>query len=339
MNYPAMIGNTAINEEIAGFAAQIAAAAEARLGKNEDLPQGFFEDVYEALGGEIVRDACPDHISPELWEFAEECATRICEAADAGSEAYWLVPQIRNALLGLNQNMESFPDSSPAPVNGAGDESEPLSAPAPRRIGRPRGSKDKAPRARKSGKKDAKTAGSRQSSQPGNEKGPSSRLIRAEERKAYSNDPFISGEGETPEENVVMLRQKPKTGQTKQPETKKAKPRGRRRQRVVVFGPAAQEKGGKKAQPQTSEFAASQSTSGQAQSSIQTFHLQCLECGAEVVDMAAHLLEAHRLSPALYREAYGLPEIYPMFPPGPASKRGRVRWIRELKEKSANLAG
>lgn len=56
-------------------------------------------------------------------------------------------------------------------------------------------------------------------------------------------------------------------------------------------------------------------------SSIKPDHLVCLECGAHQKTLKRHLQSAHGLSPAEYRERYGLRNDYPLTAPDYSERR------------------
>lgn len=57
-------------------------------------------------------------------------------------------------------------------------------------------------------------------------------------------------------------------------------------------------------------------------SSIKPDHLVCLECGKKQKTLKRHIQKAHGLSPAEYREAFGLKKDYPMVAPEYSQRRG-----------------
>jgi len=50
--------------------------------------------------------------------------------------------------------------------------------------------------------------------------------------------------------------------------------------------------------------------------------IRCLEDGKKVRDLARHLFEQYDMSPEEYRRKWGLPDSYPMHPPGIILRRG-----------------
>lgn len=59
-------------------------------------------------------------------------------------------------------------------------------------------------------------------------------------------------------------------------------------------------------------------------SSIKPDHLVCLECGAHQKTLKRHLQSAHGLSPAEYRERYGLRSDYPLTAPAYSERRSAM---------------
>ena len=55
--------------------------------------------------------------------------------------------------------------------------------------------------------------------------------------------------------------------------------------------------------------------------SIQDEHLTCLVCGKQQKILRRHLVVAHQLTPAAYRELFGLMPDYPMAAPGYSRQR------------------
>ena len=53
-------------------------------------------------------------------------------------------------------------------------------------------------------------------------------------------------------------------------------------------------------------------------------HLVCLACGASFSMLKRHLNTEHQLTPAAYRERYGLPRDYPLVAPDYAKVRSRL---------------
>lgn len=58
--------------------------------------------------------------------------------------------------------------------------------------------------------------------------------------------------------------------------------------------------------------------------SIQEDYLVCLVCGRQQKTLRRHLATAHQLSPAAYRELYGLPRDYPMAAPSYSRQRAEM---------------
>jgi predicted transcriptional regulator len=58
--------------------------------------------------------------------------------------------------------------------------------------------------------------------------------------------------------------------------------------------------------------------------SVQRDHLVCLICGKKLKSLRRHLAVAHNLTPAGYRETFGLKRDYPIVAPGYAEQRSEV---------------
>ena len=58
--------------------------------------------------------------------------------------------------------------------------------------------------------------------------------------------------------------------------------------------------------------------------SIQEDHLVCLVCGKQQKILRRHLAVAHQLTPAAYRELFGLMPDYPMTAPGYSRQRSEM---------------
>jgi len=58
--------------------------------------------------------------------------------------------------------------------------------------------------------------------------------------------------------------------------------------------------------------------------SIQEDYLVCLVCGRQQKTLRRHLATAHQLSPAAYRELFGLPRDYPMAAPSYSRQRAEM---------------
>jgi predicted transcriptional regulator len=58
--------------------------------------------------------------------------------------------------------------------------------------------------------------------------------------------------------------------------------------------------------------------------SIRPEYLVCLDCGAKVKTLKRHLQSAHSMSPAQYREAWGLKSDYPMTAPAYSEQRSAM---------------
>ena len=58
--------------------------------------------------------------------------------------------------------------------------------------------------------------------------------------------------------------------------------------------------------------------------SVQEDHLVCLVCGRQQKILRRHLAAAHQLSPAAYRELFGLRRDYPMAAPSYARQRSEM---------------
>ena len=72
-------------------------------------------------------------------------------------------------------------------------------------------------------------------------------------------------------------------------------------------------------------------------SSIKPDHLVCLECGKKQKTLKRHVHTAHGMSPAEYREAFGLKKDYPMVAPEYSQRRGEMaRSIGLGRRKSAD---
>ena len=59
-------------------------------------------------------------------------------------------------------------------------------------------------------------------------------------------------------------------------------------------------------------------------SSVKPDSIACLECGKKQKMLKRHLETAHGLTPAQYREEYGLPANYPMVAPNYAQQRAEL---------------
>lgn len=59
-------------------------------------------------------------------------------------------------------------------------------------------------------------------------------------------------------------------------------------------------------------------------SSIKPDYLVCLECGKKQKTLKRHLQTAHGMTPAQYREDYGLPASYPMTAPNYSKQRSEM---------------
>jgi predicted transcriptional regulator len=65
--------------------------------------------------------------------------------------------------------------------------------------------------------------------------------------------------------------------------------------------------------------------------SIKPDYLVCLECGKKHKTLKRHLQSAHGMSPAQYREHFGLPDNYPMVASNYSVSRramAKERWLR-----------
>jgi predicted transcriptional regulator len=72
-------------------------------------------------------------------------------------------------------------------------------------------------------------------------------------------------------------------------------------------------------------------------SSIKPDHLVCLECGKKQKTLKRHVQNAHGMSPAEYRAAFGLKKDYPMVAPEYSQRRGDMaRSIGLGRRKSAD---
>jgi len=58
--------------------------------------------------------------------------------------------------------------------------------------------------------------------------------------------------------------------------------------------------------------------------SVQEEYLVCLVCGRQQKTLRRHLATAHELSPAAYRELFGLPRDYPMAAPSYSRQRAEM---------------
>ena len=58
--------------------------------------------------------------------------------------------------------------------------------------------------------------------------------------------------------------------------------------------------------------------------SVTPEHLVCLVCGQRVTTLKRHLRVAHGLTPAEYREAFGLKRDYPLVAPAYAARRSEI---------------
>ena len=72
----------------------------------------------------------------------------------------------------------------------------------------------------------------------------------------------------------------------------------------------------------TAEQKQERTPSVSVRSSIKPDHLVCLECGKKQKTLKRHLQNAHGMSPAEYREAFGLKKDYPMVAPAYSQMRG-----------------
>ncbi len=61
-----------------------------------------------------------------------------------------------------------------------------------------------------------------------------------------------------------------------------------------------------------------------ARRSVTKSHLTCLLCGKEQKMLKRHLMTAHKLTPADYREMFGLKSDYPMIAPNYAKARSEL---------------
>ena len=61
-----------------------------------------------------------------------------------------------------------------------------------------------------------------------------------------------------------------------------------------------------------------------ARRSVTKNHLTCLLCGKEQKMLKRHLMTAHKLTPADYREMFGLKSDYPMIAPNYAKARSEL---------------
>jgi predicted transcriptional regulator len=58
--------------------------------------------------------------------------------------------------------------------------------------------------------------------------------------------------------------------------------------------------------------------------SVKPDYLVCLECGKKQKTLKRHIQNAHGMTPAEYREAYGLKSDYPMVAPEYSARRGEM---------------
>jgi predicted transcriptional regulator len=71
--------------------------------------------------------------------------------------------------------------------------------------------------------------------------------------------------------------------------------------------------------------------------SIKPDHLVCLECGAKQKTLKRHLNSSHGLSPAEYKDRYGLPADYPLVAPDYAKQRSKLAKKIGLGRKRSEL--
>ncbi|TPW25846.1 MucR family transcriptional regulator [Pararhizobium mangrovi] len=70
--------------------------------------------------------------------------------------------------------------------------------------------------------------------------------------------------------------------------------------------------------------------------SVQQDHLVCLECGAKQKTLKRHLMSAHGLTPAEYRERFALSPNYPLVAPSYAEKRSQLAKDAGLGRKTSD---
>lgn len=73
--------------------------------------------------------------------------------------------------------------------------------------------------------------------------------------------------------------------------------------------------------------------------SVKPDYIVCMECGKRQKTLKRHLQTAHGMSPAQYRQDYGLPDTYPMTSPAYSQQRQEMARSIGLGRKGRGAAG
>ena len=77
-------------------------------------------------------------------------------------------------------------------------------------------------------------------------------------------------------------------------------------------------------QPQQEPEREARAPAVSARASVKPDHLVCLECGKKQKTLKRHIQNAHGMTPAEYRQAYGLKKDYPMVAPAYSERRSEM---------------